>query len=207
MAVHIKTPLIESLGLATSGQQIHLKLENTQPSGSFKARGIGYACERYVKEGADTLLASSGGNAGLAVAYAGRKLGVAVTVFVPETTSETAKDLIRREGANVEVAGASWAESHRAALEKMDKGMAYLHPFDDPLIWEGHASLVEEIAAERQPPDAIVLSVGGGGLLCGVVQGLRAVGWDGVPVVAVETRGCDSLAQSHARPAVCSLER
>lgn len=75
---------------------------------------------------------------------------------------------------------------------------AFIHPFDDPLLWQGHASMVDEMAAHGQKPDAIVLSVGGGGLLCGVMEGLHRNGWVDVPVIAVETRGADSFAQSVA---------
>src|SRR5439155_1257616 len=88
---------------------------------------------------------------------------------------------------------------------------AYIHPFDDPLLWTGHASLVDEIAQAGVRPDAMLLSVGGGGLLCGVVEGLRRNGWDDVPVVAVETQGADSLARALAAgerialPAITSI--
>jgi L-serine/L-threonine ammonia-lyase len=73
---------------------------------------------------------------------------------------------------------------------------AFLHPFDDPLLWQGHASMVDEIAACGVKPGAVVLSVGGGGLLSGVAEGLQRNGWADVPVVAVETQGADSLAQA-----------
>jgi threonine dehydratase len=73
---------------------------------------------------------------------------------------------------------------------------AMLHPFDDPLLWEGHATLVDEIVRSGEKPEAIVVSVGGGGLLSGVVEGLRRHDWTNVPVVAVETVGADSLARS-----------
>ena len=74
-----------------------------------------------------------------------------------------------------------------------EEGAAYIHPFDDPHIWEGHASVVDEIANAGITPDVVVLSVGGGGLLCGVVDGLRRNNWKHVPILAVETRGADSL--------------
>ncbi len=195
--LHIQTPVLESRVLsAISGRSVWLKLEAVQPAGSFKIRGIGLACQEYVRRGATRLIASSGGNAGIAVAYAGRQLGVPVVVVVPETTSARAQALIRLEGAEVIVHGPSWQEANALALSMVTPSDAFLHPFDDPLLWRGHATMVDEIARSGVKPDVVVLSVGGGGLLCGVVEGLRRNGWADVPVLAVETSGADSFAQS-----------
>jgi L-serine/L-threonine ammonia-lyase len=197
MPLHIQTPLLPSAALATRpGQRVWLKMEALQPSGSFKLRGIGLACETYAARGARRFISSSGGNAGLAVAHAGRALGVPVLVIVPETTSERAKQLIGQQGAEVQVHGASWQEANALALSLRTEADAFIHPFDDPLLWAGHASMVEEVLDAGLRPDAVLLAVGGGGLLCGVVQGLRARQWTDVPVVAVETVGADSLAQA-----------
>lgn len=197
MALHIETPLLRSQLLTSrTGREIWLKLEAFQPSGSFKLRGIGHACETLVKRGAKRFVSSSGGNAGLAVAYAGGRLDVPVLVVVPESTSERAKDLIRRENAEVIVHGLSWKEANEHALSLLGNDDAFLHPFDDPLLWTGHASLVDEVARQGPKPGAVVLSVGGGGLLCGVIEGLHRNGWQDVPVIAVETEGADSFAQA-----------
>ncbi|MDD1960161.1 pyridoxal-phosphate dependent enzyme, partial [Pseudomonas sp. 39004] len=194
MTLHIQTPLIESRPLSlAAGRTVWLKLDALQPCGSFKLRGVGHACEVHHARGARHFVSSSGGNAGLAVAYAGRKLGVPVTVVVPETTTERAKELLRLEDANVVVHGSSWQEANELAQTLLGSGDAFIHPFDDPLLWAGHASLIDEVAASRVKPDAVVLSVGGGGLLSGVVEGLKRNGWDDVPVLAVETTGAASL--------------
>jgi L-serine/L-threonine ammonia-lyase len=202
-ALHIATPLIESLPLsARCGRDVRLKMEALQPSGSFKLRGVGLACQTHAARGARRFVSSSGGNAGIAVAYAGRQLGLPVDVVVPQTTSARARELITQQGACLTVHGASWQEANELAQSMLGSTDAFIHPFDDPLLWQGHASLVDEVAqAARQTgwvPDAVVLSVGGGGLLCGVVQGLQANGWAHVPVLAAETQGADSLAQSVA---------
>lgn len=197
--IHVETPLIESLPLTVrTGRRTLLKLEAVQPTGSFKARGVGHACVEYKKRGATRFISSSGGNAGLAVAFSGRKLGVPVTVVVPKTTSLRARNLIEMEQAQVVVHGESWNEANAMALTLVDGNSAFIHPFDDPLLWAGHASLVDELTRQTDKPDAIVLSVGGGGLLCGVGEGLKRNGWSDVPVVAVETRGADSYAQAMA---------
>jgi len=195
--LHIETPFFESRALSIgAGRAIWLKLEAMQPPGTFKIRGIGLACQEYVRRGAERFISSSGGNAGIAVAYAGRHLSVPVVVVVPETTTDRAKALIQQEGAEVVVHGSSWQEANALALSMVKESDAFLHPFDDPLIWQGHASLVDEVVRSGVKPDVVVLSVGGGGLLCGVVEGLHRNGWIDVPVIAVETEGADSLAQS-----------
>jgi L-serine/L-threonine ammonia-lyase len=194
MPLHIETPYVESRALSErSGRAIWLKFESAQPSGSFKLRGIGHACETYFARGAQRFISSSGGNAGLAVAYAGRQLAVPVIVVVPETTPARARELLKLEQAEVIVHGASWQEANAYAQSLLGAGDAFLHPFDDPLLWQGHASMIDEMARHGHKPDAVVLSVGGGGLLCGVVEGLRRNGWLDVPVLAVETEGTASL--------------
>lgn len=196
MTLHIETPLLESAALSTPGQSVWLKMEALQPPGSFKIRGVGYACEEYVRRGARRFISSSGGNAGVAAAYAGKRLSVPVLVVVPETTTERAKDLMRRENAEVKVHGASFQEANALALSMVGEQDAFIHPFDDPLLWTGHASMIDEVARAGLKPDAVLLSVGGGGLLCGVVEGIRRNGWGNVPVIAVETEGADSLSQA-----------
>ena len=195
--LHIETPLFESRPLSVhAGRSVWLKLDALQPPGSFKIRGIGHACQEYVRRGARRLISSSGGNAGIAVAYAGRHLSVPVLIVVPETTSERAKTLIRQEGAEVVVHGASWQEANDLAMSTVGESDVLVHPFDDPLVWQGHSTLIDEVARSGVRPDAVVVSVGGGGLLCGLVEGMKQNGWSDVPVIAVETEGADSLAQS-----------
>ena len=199
MPLHIETPLLESRPLSRlSGKTIWLKMEASQPPGSFKIRGIGLACEEYARRGATRFISSSGGNAGIAVAYAGRHLSIRVKVVVPETTSLHAKALIRLENGEVIVHGASWQEANAFAQSLIGERTAFIHPFDDPLLWRGHATMIDEVARAGLKPDAVVLSVGGGGLLCGVGEGLRRNGMETVPVVAVETAGAACLAQSLA---------
>lgn len=208
MTLHVETPLVESRPLgAAAGRKVWLKLEALQPPGSFKLRGIGHACETYKARGARRFVSSSGGNAGLAVAYAGRLLKIPVTVVVPETTTERAKELLRLEDAEVVVRGASWQEANDFAHSLAGDADAFIHPFDDPLLWHGHATLIDEISREGLRPDAVVLSVGGGGLLSGVVEGLRRNGLRDVPVVAVETEGAASFHEASKAGRAVELER
>jgi L-serine/L-threonine ammonia-lyase len=207
--IHMVTPLLESRPLSVAvGVPVLLKMEAWQPAGSFKTRGMGAACLAAQAAGATRVICASGGNAGYAVAYAGRQLGLQVTIVVPATTSERAKDLIRNEGAHLLVHGEAWDEAHAYAVELAQASQSvYIHPFDDPRVWTGHATLIHEIAETGIKPGAIVLSVGGGGLLCGVVEGLRSRGWLDVPILAVETEGAASLAASINAGQLVTLDR
>jgi L-serine/L-threonine ammonia-lyase len=202
MSLHIATPLLASDAFA---QPTWLKMEALQPPGSFKIRGIGHACTEYARRGARRFVSSSGGNAGIAAAYAGRRLGVPVTVVVPETASARAKELILRELAQVIVHGASFQEANAHAMSMLTPDDAFIHPFDDPLLWTGHATMIDEVAAAGLQPDAVVVAVGGGGLLCGVLEGLHRNGMQAVPVVAVETEGADSYGQALRAGALVEL--
>ncbi|XAH26241.1 pyridoxal-phosphate dependent enzyme [Xylophilus sp. GW821-FHT01B05] len=208
MPLHITTPLVESRPLSlAAGRPVWLKLEALQPAGSFKIRGVGLACDTHRQRGAQRFVSSSGGNAGLAVAYAGRKLSIPVVVVVPETTSDTAKALLRQEEAEVIVHGASWQEANALAQSMVGATDAFIHPFDDPLLWQGHASMVDEVFGAGLKPGAVVLSVGGGGLLSGVAEGLQRNGGADIPILAVETDGAASLHAAMAAGHAVELER
>lgn len=190
----IKTPLIQSLVLSQLNQcQVWLKMEALQPSASFKQRGISHACQKYFEQGAQRFISSSGGNAGLAVAYTGRQLGIPVTVVVPETTAQRARELIAQQGAEVIVHGASWTEANALAQSLLTQHDVFIHPFDHPLLWEGIIPMIDEVIADGVTPDAVVLSVGGGSLLSGVAAGLKKHGLAHIPIYAVETQGTASL--------------
>jgi L-serine/L-threonine ammonia-lyase len=193
--LHITTPLLKHDRLsALLGKQVLLKMESLQPAGSFKLRGIGNMCQRAVARGASHFVCPSGGNAGFAAAVAGVALGVRTTIIVPETTHETVRQRIRDIGANLIVHGSVWDEANEEALRLCRQpGVLYVPPFDHPDIWDGNATLIDEAVAQGADFDAVICSVGGGGLLCGVLEGLHRNGRAHVPVIAVETEGAASL--------------
>lgn len=197
-SLHIRTPLLKSYPMSKRiGREVWLKMEALQPSGSFKMRGMGHKAALAAGRGANKFISSSGGNAGLAVAYAGLQLGIPVTVYVPETTGRTAIDNLVLFGAEVVVTGQHWAQAHEQAQKELAAaGSVYFHPFDDEDVWAGHASLVDEVAEEGLVPDTVVCSVGGGGLMCGVLAGLERNAMTTTRVLAVETEGADCLYQS-----------
>lgn len=207
--LYIQTPLISSTVLERRVHiPVYLKLETLQPSGSFKNRGIGNVCYRSMKKGIRKFISASGGNAGLAVAYSGRKLNIPVTVVIPSSTPSFMKEKIQEEKAEVIVHGSNLDEAVQHAKSLVtNKQTLYISPYDNPLIWDGHASLVHEIYQTGQKPGIILLSVGGGGLLCGILKGLHDVGWDDVPVMALETEGAASFAASIKAGKVVSLDK
>lgn len=192
-----------------SASQIYLKLENLQPSGSFKSRGIGHFILSHLAKAAKGeqvhFYISSGGNAGLACAAAAVLLGVRATIVVPTSASAYMIAKLRAAGAeDVVQLGASWveADTHLREVvmpEARAKGetTVYVPPFDAQEVWDGHSTLVGEVIEQLDgPPDAIVCSVGGGGLFSGIMQGLDAANASHVKVLAVETEGAHSLALS-----------
>ena len=209
MPLHIDTPLLESLPISRIVHKpVYLKMDALQPSGSFKIRGIGHLCEQLAKMGKTRFVSSSGGNAGLAAAYAGRKLGIKTTVIVPETTPTMMRERIALEGAEVRVFGKVWDDAHQEASRlAQDPKVGYVHPFDNPLIWEGHASLIDEIVKEGIKPGAIAVAVGGGGLLCGILQGLHKHGMKDIPVIACEVKGAATLKASLEAGKLVSLDK
>ena len=194
MALHIQTPLVTSRPLSLAcGRAVDLKLDALQPPGSFKMRGIGHACETYRARGARRFVSSSGGNAGLAVAYAGRELGCPSSWWCPRPPPSGRSNCCarkRRRSSCTASPGRKPTSMHNRCRGETD---AFLHPFDDPLLWQGHATMIDEVARSGVKPDAVVLSVGGGGLLCGVAEGLHRNGWDRIPILAVETEGAASF--------------
>jgi len=204
--LHRVTPLLDA---QLGRHRAALKLENLQPARSFKIRGIGHMCRHHQLNGARSLVCSSAGNAGYAVAWAGRELGLPVTVILPAASSRRMRRRIADLGAQVKVHGKIWDDANHHALELAKQpGCAYIPPFDHPLLWQGHSTLVDELATQcRQPPDTIVLSLGGGGLLLGVLKGLERHGWGSTRVLAVEPEGAASLGRSLAENRIVALSR
>ncbi|KAL2760478.1 hypothetical protein ACRALDRAFT_2039108 [Sodiomyces alcalophilus JCM 7366] len=210
----IETPLIASPQLSrAAGCNIFLKLENLQPSGSFKSRGVGNLTLRAAAASASPnvhFYCSSGGNAGLACATSALALNRSATIVTPTATSALMVSKLRLLHARVEQVGDNWAEADKHLRENLlanDPDGVYVPPFDHPHIWDGAATIITELAAQfptHLDLHALVCSVGGGGLLNGLFQGLENMECDpsaSAPwphgktpsVVAVETHGAHSL--------------
>jgi len=220
-----KSPWSEVRADSLQRSRIFLKLENLQPSASFKSRGIGNLILKSIREQESSpaddrplhFYSSSAGNAGLACVTAATSLGYASSVVLPLGTEEATITKLKAAGASEVIRhGESWFFADQylretvipAAEARGEKGI-YIHPFDNPAIWDGASTMVEEMRTQMpdgENPDAIVCSVGGGGLFSGIMQGLDRVGWSGdVSVLAVETLGAESLAQSLEKKQLVTL--
>ncbi|KAF2026471.1 tryptophan synthase beta subunit-like PLP-dependent enzyme [Setomelanomma holmii] len=222
-----KTPLIHSRILTKhAGCQIYLKLETLQPSGSFKSRGIGNFLLTHLQNSPSNtkphFYSSSGGNAGLACVHAAVTLGCPSTIMVPLSTSAYMISKLRAAGASDVIQyGESWyeADSHLRqdvipAAKHKGEDAVYVPPFDAQEIWDGHATLAGEVLEQMKDdgtgdagPDVLVCSVGGGGLFCGIMQGLDSAGRANTRVLAVETKGADSFALSLRERELSTLPR
>ncbi|ODN96301.1 hypothetical protein I350_08321 [Cryptococcus amylolentus CBS 6273] len=206
-----ETPLVESPALSRiAGCQIYLKLDNLQPSGSFKSRGIGNLVRSSILSSPPNaplhFYAPSGGNAGLACVTSAHSLGYPSTIVVPTTTPQLMIDRLLTAGATQVIPhGANIYEADLYLKQELlahDDYGVYIPPFDHPDIWEGAESVANEVVGQLgEKPDGIVCSVGGGGLMIGISQGIDKI-WlkgqepKGTKIIAVETRGADSLNQS-----------
>lgn len=174
--------------------QVWLALEYLQHTGSFKARGAQNFLQAHRDAGTlpdAGVTIASGGNAGLACAWAARRQGVTATVFLPRTAPPVKVARLRSYGADVRLVGTAYAEALAACEEfTATTGALASHAYDHPLIAAGAGTLMEEIHQRLPDLDTVVVSVGGGGLFAGVATAARH---RGVRVVAVEPENCRAL--------------
>lgn len=179
------------------GADVVLKLENLQVTGSFKERG---ACNKLAAlseaERAKGVITASAGNHGQAVACHAARLGIAATVVMPEVTPLVKVTSTRRFGAKVVLWGANYDEAaeHAAELEKTH-GYTYIHPFDDPLVIAGQGTVGLELLAQVKDLDAVVVPVGGGGLIAGLGIALKETRPE-IAVYGVESRTFPGMKQA-----------
>jgi len=188
------------------GRDVLLKLESLQVSGSFKARG---ALNKVLSLEPDLarrgLITASGGNHGLAVAYAGRVIDVPTTVYLPGRTAEAKARRIEAWGARVIRAGDVWDDAHAAALAHATRdGLTYVHPFADPAVVCGQATLALEALEQAPEIDLFVVAIGGGGLISGIAAATHLLRPD-IRVLGVEPEGAPTLTESLRANAVIAL--
>lgn len=174
--------------------EVFLALEFMQHTGTFKARGalnfIGAQRDAGLLPDAGVTIAS-GGNAGLACAWAAAEQGIPATVFVPETAPPVKVRRLERYGADVRLVGTEYAEAQAACQEfAATSGALMSHAYDHPLIAAGAGTLLIEIHEQVPDLDAVVVAVGGGGLFAGVAT---AAQYFGVKTIAVEPENCRAL--------------
>jgi threonine dehydratase len=187
-----RTPVVEvdgaDFGLGT-GRTV-FKLELLQHAGSFKPRGaLANLLTRRIP--AAGVVAASGGNHGLAVAFAARKLATRATIFVPSVAAATKRERIREYGAELVVTGERYADALAASRQfAAETGALEIHAFDQPETLLGQGSVGLEIEEQgAPPPDTLLVAVGGGGLIGGIAAWFAG----GVRLIAVEPRTAPTL--------------
>lgn len=189
-----RTPVVE-WGVRVDGRTVPvvLKLELLQHTGSFKPRGA-FATVLAAPRRPDLLVTASGGNHGLAVAHVGAELGIPAQVFVPESAPAVKVAGIRALGADVVLAGNSYAEAARASHERADEpGVLHVHAYDAPTVLAGQGTVGrefdEQVRELGSALDGVLVAVGGGGLIGGIAAWFGT----GTGVVAVEPHGAPTL--------------
>jgi threonine dehydratase len=200
----IRTPAVHSAAVsAATGAEVVLKLENLQATGAFKERG---AANRLAmlsdNERGAGVVAMSAGNHAQAVARHASLLGIAATIVMPTFTPSTKITRTAGWGANVVLHGDTLAESAAHAHELAEKhGLVFIHPYDDLGIMAGQGTLALELLADFPDLDALVIPVGGGGLLAGCLVAATAIK-PGIAVYGVEVEAYAAMAQRLAGRAV-----
>ncbi|MEU9318637.1 threonine/serine dehydratase [Streptomyces sp. NPDC048295] len=194
---HIRPVAVTPAGPDERSEQpyeLWFALEFMQHTGSFKARGAQNFIQAHREAGTlpdAGVTIASGGNAGLACAWAAQQQGVRATVFLPSVAPAVKVAKLRGYGADVRLVGAEYAEALEACEEfAASSGALAAHAYDHPLIAAGAGTLMEEIHARIPGLDTVVVSVGGGGLFAGVATSARH---HGIRTVAVEPENCRAL--------------
>lgn len=193
----LETPLwkLPGAALGLHCAEVWLKLEHLQTSGSFKARGM---LNRLLSNPvpAAGVIVASGGNAGIATAAAAKALGVRCEVFVPTVCSPAKQARLRELGAEVVVTGAVYAEALEACLlRQRESGALLTHAYDQPEVVTGAGTLAHEIEEQGGGvPDAVLVSVGGGGLIAGIAAWFE----DRTRIVALEPELAPTLFRARA---------
>jgi threonine dehydratase len=194
----VRTPTVPSAGLtALLGAPATLKLELLQRSGSFKPRGVANKLLALSAAERDAgVVAVSGGNHGIAVGEVAGGMGVRATVVMPRSAPARSIERIRAAGADLRLTE-DMPSSFALLQELVDEGMTLLHPFDDPVVVAGQATVGLELAEDAPDLTDVLVSIGGGGLIAGAAIALKASLPD-VRIWGVETEGADAMARALA---------
>ncbi len=172
-----RTPCHHSTALSDlCGCDVYAKLEYLQPTGSFKERGARNALLQLTRDArARGVIAASAGNHAQALAYHGRDLGIGVTVVMPRWAPLVKVANCRRLGATVVLHGDAFEEARLHAVDLAERGgLTYVHGFNDPAVIAGAGTVAVEVLADVPDVEAVVVPVGGGGLVAGMATYLKA---------------------------------
>jgi threonine dehydratase len=194
-----RTPLLRAQTLgAHAGVTLFLKCENFQKTGSFKARGaLNKVLSLSEADRAHGLITVSAGNHAQAVAWAAKRVGVPCTVVMPNDAPRSKMDAVRGYGAEIVSHADRVTLFEKLESERARRGATFVHPFDDAVVLAGAGTVGLEITEQLAEFDAVIVPVGGGGLMGGVASAIRALK-PGVRVIAVELAEGPGLAPAMA---------
>jgi threonine dehydratase len=180
---------------ALTDQQVYLKLENLQMTGSFKERGALNRIALLTPEQASRgVIAASAGNHAQGVAYHATKRGIRALIVMPLTTPLVKVTATRDFGAEVLLYGANYDEAFAEAMRQRDaQGLTFIHPFDDPDVMAGQGTIGLELLEQVPQLEAVVVPIGGGGLIGGIACAIKETRPD-VRIVGVQTSRLPSMA-------------
>ncbi len=172
-----RTPLVESPTLTRQRGRVRLKLETTQPTGAFKIRGASNAVSRVVERGdASGVVTASTGNHGRAVAYVADRLGIPAVVCLSEHVPQNKVDAIEALGAELVIGGDSQDDAaETAAALVAERGLAMIHPFDDPDVIAGQGTIGLEVVEDLPSVHTVLVPLSGGGLISGIAMALKTI--------------------------------
>ena len=187
--------------------EVYFKLESQQVTGSFKARGalnkILGLTDSQKKQG---VFSASTGNHGAAVAYASSKANIECSIYVPKGSSDAKLSNMRNYGANVTVFGNDCVEAEGRAREiSGQNGVTYVSPYNDIQVMAGQGTLGVEIKSQSDELDAIIISVGGGGLMAGTASYLRSV-WPNIKIIGCSPENSAVMIHSMKAGEILELE-
>jgi len=203
------TPLQYSRAFtAKAGCHVYLKIEGIQPTRAFKVRGaLNKLMQLRPEERAAGVITASAGNHGLGVAYAAQAFRTPATVYVPDSANPLKVQAIKRMGGRVVQFGRSYDDAYREALRAQEtSGSIFVHAFDDPAVVTGQGSVGVELLEQLPSADTVLVPVGGGGLIAGIAEYLKARR-PSVRVIGVEPAGADALTRSLAAGELVTLDR
>ena len=182
---------------AMTGAEVYLKYENQQKTGSFKVRGAyNKIMKRYAEGDLHAVVASSAGNHAQGVAFAASSVGVKSTIVMPRSTPIAKVSATQGYGADVVLAGNIYDEAYAKACEICEEtGAEFIHPFDDEDVMAGQGTIGLEILDQLPDVDAVIVPVGGGGLISGVAFAIKSLKPD-VKVYGVQAEGAPSMYRS-----------
>jgi threonine dehydratase len=206
-----RTPLIDAAPVKEDpapGARLLLKLDNLQPTGSFKVRGASNTLMTLTDAQKQAgLITASGGNHGLGVAYAAAMAGCPAVIYLPTSTPQAKAEKLRSWGADVVSVGEVWDEANVAALAHAERsGMTYIHPFADPRVIHGQGTSALEILEDAPETEILLVAIGGGGLIAGVAAAAKAVKPD-IAIIGIEPTGAPTHFESRRAGEVITLDR